>query len=150
MECFTNSNKKYARNTIVRLNKDFVKNYCGQDCTIARVCCELDSYYLFALIGTNDPETDWEYIVRVNKNEIEHIVEEIIKSNDAHSVHIEAKQEKYNDWDYTGLIEGWIIYIVFMCLWCIFNDRIGLWILTSVIFFRWRHNKLKPYKKNKK
>ena len=42
-----------------------------------------------------------------------------------------------------GLLIAWIWYIFIMAVGVIFYDRIGIWILTSVIFFNYRNKKLK-------
>lgn len=41
-----------------------------------------------------------------------------------------------------GMLLGWMWYIFIMGLAVIFNDRIGIWILASWIFFSWRKNKI--------
>lgn len=48
-----------------------------------------------------------------------------------------------SDSEIDGLFVGWIWYIVLMAISTIFYDRIGLWILISVIFFTWRAKKIK-------
>lgn len=149
MECFEFKGKKYLKNTIVRLNKDFVKSKCGQDCTTARACFQAGIYYLFALVDTVNPVTESEYTIFVRMDKIEELIEDIIEPYEPEVKRIKIEPEKYYDWDYTGLMQGWVIYIFFMCLFSIFKDVIGFWILTSVVFFNWRHNKLKPYRKNK-
>ena len=42
-----------------------------------------------------------------------------------------------------GLLIAWVWYIFIMLVGTIFYDRIGIWILTSVIFFNYRKNKLR-------
>lgn len=42
-----------------------------------------------------------------------------------------------------GLLIAWVWYIFIMMVAVIFYDRIGLWILTSIIFFNYRNKKLK-------
>lgn len=42
-----------------------------------------------------------------------------------------------------GLLLAWIWYIFIMVVAIIFNDRIGIWILSSIIFFRYRNKKIK-------
>ena len=41
-----------------------------------------------------------------------------------------------------GMALGWLWYIFLMAIATIFKDNIGLWILISVVFFTWRHNKI--------
>lgn len=61
-----------------------------------------------------------------------------------------AKAEKYShmptfkeQMDIDGLGLAWVWYIFIMAVITIFNDRIGLWILASVIFFGYRKRKLR-------
>lgn len=42
-----------------------------------------------------------------------------------------------------GLLIAWIWYVFIMAVGVIFYDRIGIWILASVIFFNYRNKKLK-------
>ena len=41
-----------------------------------------------------------------------------------------------------GLFIGWIWYILLMSVSAIFKDAIGLWVLISVVFFKWRAGKI--------
>lgn len=47
------------------------------------------------------------------------------------------------DTEIDGLFIGWLWYIFLMAISTIFYDRIGLWILISVVFFSWRKKKIK-------
>jgi hypothetical protein len=42
-----------------------------------------------------------------------------------------------------GLFIAWIWYIFIMVVAIIFNARIGIWLLASIIFFNYRNKKLK-------
>lgn len=42
-----------------------------------------------------------------------------------------------------GLAIAWVWYIFIMCVGVLFYDRIGIWILASIIFFNYRKKKLK-------
>lgn len=48
-----------------------------------------------------------------------------------------------NDLDIDSLFIGWVWYITLMLLSSIFKAAIGLWILISIVFFRWRRKKIK-------
>lgn len=50
---------------------------------------------------------------------------------------------KRNEFDIDGLFLGWVWYIFLMLISIIFNDAIGLWIFFSIVFFSWRHKKIK-------
>lgn len=41
-----------------------------------------------------------------------------------------------------GMALGWMWYIFLMAIATIFKENVGLWILISVVFFGWRHNKI--------
>ena len=144
---FDYNGKKYQRNTVVKFNRDFMISKFSCDHVIAKAFVGHEEYYCFMLIGVIDPITNQELLISITRNEIKTAIEEIIEPHEAQIYNAMQSTEKYHDWDYPGLIEGWIIYIFFMCLWSIFKDAFGFWILTSIVFFNWRHNKLKPYKK---
>jgi hypothetical protein len=42
-----------------------------------------------------------------------------------------------------GLFIAWMWYVFIMAVGTIFYDRVGIWIFTSIIFFRYRNKKLK-------
>lgn len=48
-----------------------------------------------------------------------------------------------NELGIDGLFIAWIWYVFIMVVGAIFYDRIGIWILASVIFFDYRNKKLK-------
>lgn len=52
-------------------------------------------------------------------------------------------ERTFNDRFIEWLPLGWCWYIFLMALSILFKDCIGLWILISVVFFSWRHNKIK-------
>lgn len=54
------------------------------------------------------------------------------------------KEFKFSDeLNIDGLLIAWIWYIFIMAVGVIFYSRIGIWILTSVIFFNYRNKKLR-------
>ena len=53
-------------------------------------------------------------------------------------------REKPPSWD---VEVAWIWYIVIMAVTVIFKDRIGLWILESIVFFGWKEGIFKGGKK---
>lgn len=42
-----------------------------------------------------------------------------------------------------GMIIGWAWYIFVMVISTLFYDRIGMWIFASIVFFKYRRNKLR-------
>ena len=60
------------------------------------------------------------------------------------SYNVKNKQYTFIDeLNIDGLLIAWIWYIFIMAVGVIFYDRIGIWILASVIFFNYRKRKLK-------
>lgn len=54
------------------------------------------------------------------------------------------KEYKFSDeLNIDGLLIAWIWYVFIMAVGIIFYDRIGIWILASIIFFNYRNKKLK-------
>ena len=58
--------------------------------------------------------------------------------------------EKYNrkptfkeQMDIPGLCLAFVWYIIVMFVAVIFNDRVGIWLIASLIFFSYRNNKLR-------
>lgn len=61
--------------------------------------------------------------------------------------------KKYYNWVENGedcykakpdeLIIGWMWYVFLMAITTIFNWNIGLWVLTTIVFVRWRKKKIK-------
>jgi hypothetical protein len=149
MNFFEFNGKKYTSGTIVKLNNNFVKYNIDKDNIIAKAFVGNDQRYWFHIIGEINQEINKEYLIGVSHNEVEVAIENIIEPNEFEVNNVEEVQEKYCDWEYNGLITGWIIYVFLMAMFSIFKGAIGFWIITSVVFFNWRSNKLKPYGKNK-
>lgn len=53
------------------------------------------------------------------------------------SVRIPIKKYR-DDLKIPELIPGWAWYITIMIVGVLFNDRFGIWFVTSVVFFSWR------------
>ena len=54
-----------------------------------------------------------------------------------------GKGSTVKDSQIDGLPTGWVWYIILMLLSTVFHDRVGVWILISVVFFGWRYAKKK-------
>ena len=48
-----------------------------------------------------------------------------------------------NELNIDGMLIAWFWYIFIMLMAMIFYDRIGIWILASIVFFNYRNKKLK-------
>ena len=55
------------------------------------------------------------------------------------------QQVPIKDSQIDGMALGWMWYVFLMAISTIFHDRIGLWILISVVFFSWRAAKRSQY-----
>lgn len=58
------------------------------------------------------------------------------------NVHMPITKKK-KDFDINGMFIGWVWYIFLMLIFTIFNHAILWWILTSIVFFSWRSEKIK-------
>lgn len=70
----------------------------------------------------------------------------VVDADDKINGNIQSEQKRYtftDELNIDGLLIAWIWYIFIMVVGIIFHDRIGIWILTSVIFFNYRDKKLK-------
>lgn len=78
------------------------------------------------------------------------VTEDIVREHDTN--------ELMNKWAYTqgnkkhtlieelsveGMFIAWVWYVFIMIVAVIFNDRIGIWLFASIIFFNYRSKKLK-------
>lgn len=50
--------------------------------------------------------------------------------------------KRMKDSEINGMMLGWMWYVFLMAIATIFNGNIVFWILISVVFFRWRANKI--------
>lgn len=67
-----------------------------------------------------------------------------IVDNNKNKVYEELKECNFRDeLSIDGLLIAWIWYIFIMLVGVIFYDRMGIWILASLIFFKYRNKKLK-------
>ena len=69
---------------------------------------------------------------------------ETYKSNIAASnITIQQKHKFSDELRIDGMFLAWIWYVFIMAIAVIFRDRIGIWILASIIFFTYRNKKIK-------
>ena len=63
---------------------------------------------------------------------------------ETHFVKREARKATFKEeLNIDGLLIAWIWYVFIMGVAIIFNDRIGIWILASIVFFNYRNKKLR-------
>lgn len=60
-------------------------------------------------------------------------------NSDVHLPQVMMRKDCHID----GLMSGWILYIFAMIVSTIFNDRIMMWVIWSVVFFAYRSQKIK-------
>lgn len=89
--------------------------------------------FLFGCENKNIP------FITVDRNDINDIIVEILPGN--YYLEQDTKKQYVNDFDIPELFIGWLLYIFIMVGTSIFNGREIGWIMWSVLFFWWRHNK---------
>ena len=139
-EDFTYNGEKYYLNTIVKLSDD-AKRFLGAESLYSQVI----QHEI-----TNVNKERWGYVVRKQSNKIWHVfttvppdqlIEEIVTP--AAEKKEPKQQEYFKDNQVPEVIQMWVYYILAMCVSIIFNDRIMLWVIFSVLFFAYREEKLK-------
>ena len=73
------------------------------------------------------------------------IIEEIIAPVEAIYTNPKDKEFAYRDFEISGMIEAWMIYLFFMGISSIFVCNVGLWIIISIVFFTWRYTEKSSY-----
>lgn len=70
------------------------------------------------------------------------VVVEIVEN--AETVPVPCNEDLYyKDTEVDAMFYGWVVYIFLMMVASIFYGRIGLWIIISCYFFKWRKKKLR-------
>lgn len=88
------------------------------------------------LFGCEDQNTPF---VTVDRSDLENAIIEILHGN--YYLEQDVKKKYVNDFNIAELFIGWFLYIFIMVGTSIFNGREIGWIMWSVLFFLWRHNK---------
>ena len=124
---FEINGKKYYTGTV------FVVNHIGKQKEASFICYdENEERYVYRIgICTMRVHAEyfWTTFIRVTN-----------KQDD--SVHMPIVRQR-RDCDINGLFLGWIWYIFLMLVSILFKDVIGLWIFISIVFFKWRSEKIK-------
>ena len=55
----------------------------------------------------------------------------------------ELIEKRRKDSQIDGLFLGWMWYIFLMLISIVFKEALGLWIFISIVFFKWRSDKIK-------
>jgi len=125
---FDFNGKRYYTGTVI-----IVTDHLGKQVEATFICYDVDHA---------------SYVYKVNncrwRLKEEHFRRALVAVTDtAHSDVRLPVVKKKNEFDIEGMFLGWLWYVFLMALSIIFKDRIGLWIMISVIFFSWRSNKIK-------
>jgi hypothetical protein len=99
---------------------------------------------------------DNKYVVKVNNNVFVYtendffkilisVINKIEAKNEAYEISNEKdKKHKFSDeLNIEGMLIAWIWYIFIMLISIIFNGRMIIWVVASIIFFNYRNNKLR-------
>ena len=136
---FVYNNIRYYSGTIVKLkhNNSTAKNFMECNATFMYVNRNLNRI----VVKINDCTYQYPYedfqkrIIGITK---------YVNISDATEICPQKRKCTFADEiNIDGLLIAWMWYICIMAVATIFYDRIGIWILTSVIFFHYRNKKLK-------
>lgn len=135
---FVHNGNRYDSGTIVILS--------SFDIYSRRVC---NMKYKFLYYDTETEEYNVEIYGKEEKYKKERFNKDFICIYDPNIRHIRENKQPEKTHTFTdelnidGLLIAWLWYVFIMAVGVIFYDRIGIWILASVIFFRYRNKKLK-------
>ena len=83
--------------------------------------------------------------VRISKTSIDFAILEIIEPVEIEPPPVVPVSNR-NYPSYDDEFYGWIWYIAIMLLGTIFNARIGIWIIATIVFFAWKNGFLRSNK----
>ena len=142
---FTYHGEKYNLNSIVKLSKE-AKKFLGSDFE----CTQIVEHEI-----TNENKERWGYVVSRSSEKIWHVfttvspdqlIEEIVTPAGPRKEN--NKVEYFRDNEVKGMPQIWVYYILAMIVATIFNDRIVLWYMFTIIFIGVRENKLRKPKQH--
>lgn len=143
---FIYKGERYYINSVVKLSKD-AQIFLGSENEYSQI---------IQREITNTGKERWAYVVKVDGSEVYHAFTTVSPDQLIEEVTIPAvltsqcknKTECYSDFEVPGVITGWIIYIAIMIGSLIFVDFGAIWGVASLVFFAWRHQKLKKAKRH--
>ena len=120
---------------------DGQKYYSGTIVKFKHSLCNRYSYGKYYGVGDffqehrmpGEPEQSASYIVSSKEREIESIVVPFTK---------QLYVKKYKDTECSDMFYAWVAYIACMIFFTLTYDRIGWWLLCTVIFLNYRHSQL--------
>jgi hypothetical protein len=143
---FTFNGETYYINSVIKLSKD-AQRFLGSENEYSQI---------IQREITNLGVERWAYVVKIEGSEVYHTFTTVSPDQLVEEVTIPAtlvgtakdKTEYYSDLEDPDVIIGWIIYIAVMIGSLIFIDFGAIWGFASIVFFVWRHNRLKKPKKH--
>lgn len=143
---FIYKGKKYYINSVVKLSKD-AQRFLGSESEYSQI---------IQREITNLGKERWAYVVKVDGPQVWHTFttvspDQLIEEVTMPAVLTEGNKDKvkyYSDFEVPGVITGWVIYITIMVGSLIFVDFGAIWGFASLVFFAWRHQKLKKPKRH--
>lgn len=135
---FVYNNIRYEAGTIVLLSRfDLIaKRLCNVKAEFLYYDNELNEYY-FDIYGKTYPYTEEHFKIAFRGIYNPNAIKEKKEANTNNTQTFEGEL------NIDGMFIAWIWYIFIMAVAVIFYDRIGIWILASIVFFYYRSNKLK-------
>lgn len=129
---FIVNGKSYFTGTV------FIVNYYGKQIEATFVCYNVDTKrYIYIIKNGKGNSCRCRVTEKDFYDNLVTITDKVNKN-----VHVPI-EKKMKDSQIDGLFLGWMWYIFLMAISVIFKDVIGLWIVISVVFFSWRHGKIK-------
>lgn len=128
---FSFNGQKYYVGTIVKLNNAAPHPYPYAKYAMYDECSGL----FVAMSSTEEPYMNGRWMMPLKEKDIEYVVKQIDRNN------IEYVKE-YKDTECDDMFYAWFTYIVAMFFAMFLNSRILAWILFTIIFANYRHNKL--------
>lgn len=134
-EYFVHNGVQYNKGTIIIIQWPSI---------YARCLCDEKATFLYY-----DTDT-CEYIIEIfgktynySKESFERDFKGVYGQNKAAIMPTYTKYTFSDELNIDGLMIAWIWYVFIMIVATIFHDRVGLWVLASIVFFTYRNNKLK-------
>lgn len=135
---FVYNDKRYEEGTIIILSRFDI---------YSKMVCDTKAKFLYY-----DTETN-EYIVEIYgkeyKYDIKYFNNSFVRIYDPNVRYTNVKNQQEKSYSFSdelnidSLLIAWIWYVFIMVVGIIFYERIGIWILASIIFFSYRNKKLK-------
>lgn len=132
---FILNGKIYYNGTVVKIKKEYIK-YVGYNTVL-----KFAGYIIQEKMYCFSPMQNQFEIYKIPGEQIYNYIEEVLSEGTIKKVY-KRVDPKYVE----GIVSAWIWYILIM-FFAVFLKNIGdiitVWLLTTFIFFSWRHRKIK-------